>query len=95
MKTYRILVDGRAFPIADEQELVRTKRRMVIAVRRNGGFVTLRTVDGRAVDVLVTIATRVSVEHTTAGGSGPDQSRREDFARYTLDELTFDADLAF
>jgi hypothetical protein len=101
LKTYRLVVDGRLFPICDEQELARTKRRIVMAVRRNGGFVTLQDAGGRPVDVLVTTATRVSVE--SAGEIGTEQPvrpgeqtpPREDFSRYSVDELSFDADLVF
>ena len=100
MKIYRLVVDDRPFPISDEQELARIKRRIVTAVRRNGGFVALREAGGRLVDVLITNATRVRVERVEGGerlgGKSPERSgTREDFTRYSVDELTFDADLAF
>ena len=99
MKIYRLVVDGRLFPISDEQELALVKRRIVTAVRRSGGFVTLREAGGGLVDVLVTTATRVRVEQAPQT-SAEHPERRQSFSRYSLDELTFDeltfdVDLAF
>lgn len=106
MKTYRLVVDGRHFPIADDQELARVKLLIVAAVRRSGDFVSLHEADGRPVDVLVTTTTRVTVECTPDTGSGsPERAEaaargenrdgHEDFSRYTVDELSFDADFVF
>jgi hypothetical protein len=99
VKIYRLVVDGRLFPVSDEQELARVKRRIVTAVRRNGGFVTLRETDGHLVDVLFTTTTRVRVEQASETRVERADGR-DTFSRYSLDELsfdelTFDVDLAF